>query len=57
MKKESITICANNQTEAAKLREEFKQNSYANKYKLNIIILGNEDPVYLLSDFLLAKTK
>lgn len=57
MKKESITVYANNQTEADKLRKEFKQNGHANKYKLNIIILGNEDPVYILSHFLLARTK
>lgn len=57
MKKESITICANNQIEADKIREQFDQDGHANKYRLNIIISGEEEPVLSLSQFLLAKMK
>ena len=54
MKKESITICVNNHEEASKLR---KQIQCDDKYRLNIIISGEEDPVLSLSQFLLAKMK
>lgn len=57
MKKESITICVNNNIKADKIREQFKQYDYTNKYRLNIIISGEEDPVNYLSNFLLAKIK
>lgn len=57
MKKESITICANNQIEAERLREQFNQEDNTNKYRLNIIISGEEEPVLSLSQFLLAKMK
>ncbi len=53
MKKESITICVNNQEEASKIREEIKQD----KYRLNIIISGDEEPALSLSRFLLARMK
>ena len=53
MKKESITICVNNKEEANNIREKMKQD----KYKLNIIISGDEDPVLSLSNFLLARIK
>ena len=53
MKKESITICVNNKEEANKIREKIKQD----KYRLNIIISGDEDPVLSLSNFLLARIK
>ena len=57
MKKESITICASNQMQADKLRNQFNQSDYADKYRLNIIITGTEDLVYSFSKFLLAKIK
>lgn len=57
MKKESITVYANNQIEAKQIRERFKQDNNFNQYKIHIIISGTEDPVLSLSQFLLAKIK
>lgn len=51
MEKEIITICAKDQFEAAKIRENFQHT----KYKLNIIICGAENPVEFLGAFLLKK--
>lgn len=50
MKREMITICASNPSEAAKIRENFDHT----QYKLNIIICGNENPVESLGTFLLG---
>lgn len=57
MKKESITICANNIDEAKKIRENFKQNNNHHKYRLHIIISGQENPITSLSEFLLSTIK
>ena len=57
MKKESITICANNDKEAEQLREQFKQADNTNKYRLNIIVSGEDEPILSLSQFLLSKMK
>lgn len=57
MKKESITICVNNIDEAKKIRENFKQNNSDNKYRLHIIISGQENPITSLSQFLLSTIK
>ena len=57
MKKESITICVNNKEEASQIREKIKQESNDDKYRLNIIISGDEEPALSLSRFLLARMK
>ena len=57
MKKESITICVDNQKEADEAREAFKQNGYDDKYRLNILIAGDDDPVLSLSQFLMSRMK
>ena len=57
MKKESITICVNNKEEARQIREKIKQESNDDKYRLNIIISGDEEPALSLSRFLLARMK
>lgn len=51
MDKEIITIYASTEIEAKKIRESFNNS---NKYKLNIIICGDEEPINSLSKFLLA---
>ena len=50
-KKESITICVKTEIEAKEIRDNF--NNF-NKYKLNIIICGDEEPISCFSKFLLA---
>lgn len=57
MKKESITICVKNQEEANKIREKIKQENNDDKYRLNIIISGDDEPALSLSRFLLARMK
>lgn len=57
MKKESITIYVENKEEVDEVRNKFKQECNSDKYRLNIIISGNDDPVLSLSQFLLAKIK
>lgn len=57
MKKESITLCAKNQEEAQRIRNQFKQDTCIKQYRLNILISGSEDTVLSLSQFLLAKIK
>ena len=51
MKKESITICVKTISEAKKIRENFNSS---NKYKLNIIICGDEELTSSFSKFLLS---
>ena len=60
MKKESITICVDNSVtheELKRIRNNFKAQGYAEKYRLNIIISGNANTVDNLSSFLLEKVK
>ena len=54
MKKETITIHVNNEIEAKEVRQRFNESSFSDKYKLNIIISGNEDPAESLGSFLLS---
>lgn len=51
MKKESITICVKTVKEAKYIRANFNSS---NKYKLNIIICGDEEPISSFGKFLLA---
>ena len=54
MKKEVITVCAKNQDEANEIRKYFKELGFMDKYKLHVIISGNEDPAESLGSFLLS---
>lgn len=60
MKKESITICVDNsitQEELQRIRARFKEQGHAEKYRLNIMISGNNNAVDTLSSLLLSEVK
>lgn len=60
MKKESITICVENNItneELRTIRNNFKSNGYSDKYRLNIIVSGNDNAIDNIGGFILSNLK